>query len=202
MMSLREVSQVDENVMVIDFDILLGEVFNSKFMDGGSLIIISPWIGDVIYYMGCCGFFSNFPLVFGDYLVLSELIDEILSNENSIVRIVTEEPCKEKYNKLPKYFDESELNFLLDRARKGAKIYFSELERGILHPKIILGKYGVVFGSFNLTFSGRYWNIEDGNFAPSTSKVHKEKKMRCEKIIRSCREIANDDLEELKLQFK
>lgn len=196
-MVLREVCQVDKNVMSMDFSVLLGEVFNSKLGNGGSLIIISPWIGDVIYYLGCCGFYSNIPLVFGDYIYLSELIDDILSNKNSIVKIVIERPNKKKYESFAKSFDEREIDFLVDRFKKGAEIYFSKLEHGILHPKIILGTYGVVFGSFNVTFSGRYWNIEDGNFAPSTSKVYKEKKKRCEEIIETCEEVTIEDLEKI-----
>ncbi|AIS31982.1 hypothetical protein BRM9_1166 [Methanobacterium formicicum] len=192
-MQLREVSQVDDNVMLVDFDIILGELFNSRFMDGGILTIVSPWIGDVKYYMGCCGFFSNIPLVSGDYLSLSELIDEILLNNNSIVKIVTLKPDTRKYNGINNKFSENELNFLYDRSKNGAKIYFSDS----LHLKFILGEYGVVFGSYNVTFSGRYKNIEDGNFAPSSSKVYFDKVKRCNDIIEKSKLISSNTLKQL-----
>lgn len=202
-MNLREVSQVDENVMLIDFDIILGEVYNANYIDGGNLVIISPWIGDVTYYIGCCGFFSNLPLIFGDYLSLSDLIDEILKNKKSNVQIVTQEPCKNKYKTLSKQFKENELNFLIERAKNGAKIYSSSSKNGILHLKMILGSYGVVYGSFNITHSGRYLNIEDGNFAPSTSAVYSEKKNRCDEIITDDSEqLTVESLEKLKKSLK
>jgi len=198
-MSLREITQVDTNVILIDFDIILGEIFNSKFGNGGSLIIVSPWIGDVKYHMGCCGFFSNFPLISGDYLALSELIDKILLNKNSDVKIITREPTLNKYENLYKNFAKNELNFLFNRAKNGAKIFSPQ--KGDLHFKMIIGTYGAVFGSYNLTDSGRYFNKEDGNFAPSTSKTYVDKIGRCNELIRDSKITSIDQLEKLKNKF-
>jgi len=108
-----------------------------------------------------------------DIIELLQIIKFLMTHPHSTVRIATLEPSSEKYPDL--IFQMWELRFLVEALEAGAKIYFSsppEDVRKILHPKFLITSLGVIFGSFNLTKAGRYYNIEDGNYSSSSSPVY------------------------------
>jgi hypothetical protein len=201
----RETVQVGDDVQIYDLILLMGEASKVALGTPASLTIISPWISNVSYYLGTSGLNVAIPnITFGknDIVELLQIVRFLLTNRFSIVRIATLEPTAEKYP--DPVFQIWELRFLLEACESGAQIYFysSEGTRKILHPKFLLTSLGVVFGSFNMTKAGRYYNIEDGNYSPSGSPVYFEKKQRVEEIIRRCKKVDAKTIRDLLAKFE
>ena len=204
---MRETVQVGEDVQIYDLSLLLGEATKVSAGSPGSLTIISPWISNVAYYLGSSGLTVGIPAIaFGrsDVVRLLDFVKYLREDHRSQVRLATLKPSPEKYsNDVAQLV--WELRFLLDATEHGAKIYFYSYEgdvRKIMHPKFLLTSLGVVFGSFNFTKSGRYWNIEDGNYSSALSPVYFEKKQRVEEIIGKCNEAKLDKIKGLLFEFE
>lgn len=204
---MRETIQVGEDVQIYDLALLLGEATKASAGSPGYLTIVSPWISNVAYYLGSSGLTIGIPTIaFGrsDVVRLLDVIKYLGEDPRSKVRLAALKPSLEKYsNDAPQQI--WELRFLLEASEHGAKIYFYSSEgdvRKIMHPKFLLTSLGIVFGSFNFTKSGRYWNIEDGNYSSVLSPVYLEKKERVEEIIAKCKEATFDRLSSLLAEFE
>jgi len=204
---MRETIQVGEDVQIYDLAVLLGEATKVSAGSPGYLTIVSPWISNVAYYLGSSGLTVGIPAIaFGrrDVVRLLDVIEYLQQDPRSQVRLATLKPSPNKYSGdvIQQVW---ELRFLLEACERGAKIYFYSSERDIrkiMHPKFLLTSLGVVFGSFNFTKSGRYWNIEDGNYSSTLSPVYFEKKERVEDIISKCKEATFDMLRSLLSEFE
>jgi hypothetical protein len=199
---LRETVQVGDDIQMYDLALLLGEATKVSAGSPGSLTIISPWISNVAYYLGSSGLTVGIPAIaFGrcDVVRLLDFVKYLQGDYRSQVKLATLMPSPDKYSNdvAPLIW---ELRFLLEALEHGAKVYFYSDEgdiRKIMHPKFLLTSLGVVFGSFNFTKSGRYWNIEDGNYSSALSPVYFEKKQRVEEIIAKCKEATPDVVKRL-----
>lgn len=204
---LRETIQVGDEVHTYDLLLLVGEASKVGMGIPGGVTVISPWISNLPYYLGASGLTLAVPNVeFGksDSVDLLQVIRTIMQDGRSNIKIATLEPSTEKYGG-DSFYQVWELRFLVQVAESGGRIYFyksAQGERKILHPKFLLTSLGVVFGSFNFTRAGRYSNIEDGNYASSTSPVYFEKKQRVEEIIRQCKEADVQYLRKLLVEFE
>jgi hypothetical protein len=203
---MRETVQVGDDIQMYDLALLLGEATKVSAGTPGTLTVISPWISNVAYYLGSSGLMVGVPAIaFGrsDIVRLLDFVRYLLEDHRSQVQLATLKPSPDKYsNDLAQLI--WELRFLLQASEYGARTYFYSHEgdvRKIMHPKFLLTSLGVVFGSFNFTKSGRYWNIEDGNYSSALSPVYFEKKQRVEEIIAQCQEATVDKIKGLLSEF-
>jgi hypothetical protein len=202
---MRETIQVSDDVQIYDTLLLIGECIKVAAGSPASITIISPWVSNVPYYLGSSGLSISIPqLAFtrSDTVKLLDVVKYATQNPMSKVIIATLIPSSGKYE----YSSQQvwELRLLSELCESGASVFFYKSPgdiRKIMHAKFLMTSYGVAFGSFNYTTSGRYWHLEDGNYSSLLSPVYFEKKKRIEDIIGSCEPADTRKLKELVSRF-
>ena len=200
---MRETIQVSDDVQVYDMLLLIGEAVKVAAGSPASITVISPWISNVPYYLGSSGLTVSIPqLAFtkSETIKLLDVANYVMRNPMSKVIIATLFPTPEKYDHNSQQV--WELRLLSQLSECGAKVYFYKSATDIMHAKFLITSHGVAFGTFNYTTSGRYWNLEDGNYSSSVSPVYFEKKKRIEEIISRCEPTDIRKLNELIAKFE
>ena len=104
----------------------------------------------------------------GDQLKTEDLADMLFhKNGKTDMKVITKSPSQYKYENMSDMV--GELDFLIELARIGVKVYFYEH-----HKKYFLTNHGVITGSANYTPSGRYLNPESTFFFSAKEPTYKE----------------------------
>ena len=105
---------------------------------------------------------------------IGDLISMLVDLGGSVY-VVTRSPVDLEQTSISPSFIKKQAAILRQLHQKGCKIRFNAR----LHAKATVTSQGAVSGSFNLTTSGRFLNLEEGNFFPNTEgetmKQYKEK---------------------------
>ena len=86
------------------------------------------------------------------------------------VYIVTRKPLDLEQTTISISFIKKQVRILQQLHEKGCKIRFNSR----LHAKATVTSQGAVSGSFNLTASGRFYNLEEGHFFPNVNGESKK----------------------------
>ncbi len=158
----------EKNVALIDVDLLIHECIRSSEGKSAFAYVISPFLADFALSHNWLSFVSNVI----DVSDIDRYVDLIaLLRQHSVdVKVAT---------RSPKDLEEMTLsrNFIVRQARTLSQL--SEIGCEIrtnpaLHAKATVTSRGVLSGSFNITKSGRAFNIEAGFYFPNTSGLEKK----------------------------
>lgn len=153
----------EENLSIVDTDLLIRECINASGGENAFAYIVSPFISDYKVPSGAISFASNIVSIsdvdfFTDLVRL--LARELQGAQNTTsVYIVCNSP-----NELANQGMRS--SFV--REQKRVLLKFQEMDCDVrinndLHAKATVTSSGALFGSFNLTTSGRFYNEELGS---------------------------------------
>lgn len=151
----------EENIIIIDVNLLVSECIRANRGDKAFAYVISPFISDFKIPAKLIKFASNVINV-NDVETLSDLIGLLLQNGGDVY-IVTRPPSSLRKSTISDAFIKKQIRILTELERNSCKIRFNSR----LHAKATITSQGAVSGSFNLTESGRFYNIEEGHFFPN-----------------------------------
>ena len=164
----------EENISLIDVDLLVSECIRANRGDRAFAYLVSPFISDFKIPVTLIRFASNVINV-SDVEHISDLIG-LLVYYGGKVYVVTRAPSDLERTTIARSFIRKQTRILQHLHQKGCEIKFNSR----LHAKATATSQGAVSGSFNLTASGRFFNLEEGHFFPNTkdeSKKHYEEKL-------------------------
>lgn len=150
-----------ENIALIDVDLLISECIRVNRGEPAFAYFISPFISDFKIPAALTRFASNVINV-SDVETLSDLIG-LLVHYGGKVYVVARSPLDLKSTTISPSFIRKQARVLLQLHQKRCEIKFNPK----LHAKVTVTSQGVVSGSFNLTASGRFFNLEEGQFFPN-----------------------------------
>lgn len=164
----------EENISLIDVDLLVSECIRANRGDPAFAFLVSPFLSDFKIPASLIRFASNVINV-SDVERMSDLIG-LLIHYGGEVYIVARSPSDLKETTIARSFIRKQARMLLQLHQKECKIKFNSR----LHAKATVTSQGAVSGSFNLTESGRFFNLEEGHFFPNIEG--KSKKQYAEKL--------------------
>lgn len=150
-----------ENVSLIDVDLLVSECIKANRGETAFVFLISPFISDFKIPSSLVRFASNLINV-SDVEYMSDLIG-LLVHYGGQVYVVTRSPLDLKETTISSSFIKRQIKILLKLKQMKCEIHSSFK----LHAKATVTSQGAVSGSFNLTESGRFFNLEEGHFFPN-----------------------------------
>lgn len=182
----------EKNVAIIDVDLLIHECLKANEGKEAFAYVISPFFSDFEISSSLSKFASN-VLNISDIDTYVDLIG-LLRHYGAPVWIVTRSPKDLSLRtSLSMRFVEKQTRTLLLLREAGCIIRKNQS----LHAKVTLTSGGVLSGSFNLTKSGRMFNLEAGFYFPNTQGVEKKEydaKLRWAKeIFEDSKILENDD---------
>ena len=151
----------EENVSLIDVDLLVSECIRANRGDPAFAYVVSPFISDFKIPATLMRFASNVINV-SDVEHISDLIG-LLVYYGGKVYVVARSPSDLGQTTIARSFIRKQTRILLQLNQKGCEIKFNSR----LHAKATVTSQGAVSGSFNLTQSGRFFNLEEGHFFPN-----------------------------------
>jgi hypothetical protein len=151
----------EKNVALIDVDLLVSECIKANRGNNAFAYFISPFISDFKIPSALMKFASNIINV-SDVEFISDLIC-LLVHYGGRVYVVSRSPTDLEKTTISSSFIRRQTRILVQLHRRGCEIRFSSK----LHAKATVTSQGVVSGSFNLTESGRFFNLEEGHFIPN-----------------------------------
>lgn len=158
----------EENVIIVDCELLIKECIKANDGKLAFVYLISPFMTNFRIPKTLTTFYSNF-LNISDIVFFSDLV-RMLANYGCTIYILTKPLTNQDNTNLNKwYFDNHSDLIDIYKAMKAKIRYNSNL-----HAKATITSQGVLVGSFNLTTSGRYYNIETGNYFSNSSGIEKE----------------------------
>jgi len=157
-----------ENVAIIDVDLLIDECLRANEGKKSFAYIISPFIGDFPLRTTWLSFVSNVIDV-SDIDTYVDLIG-LLRHHGVEVKVVTRSPKDLGATTISKRFVQKHARTLSQLSEIGCEIKTNPS----LHAKATVTSLGVLSGSFNLTESGRVFNIEAGFYFPNSKGVEKK----------------------------
>lgn len=157
----------EKNVALIDVDLLIHECIGSAEGKNSFAYIVSPFLADFALSPTWLSFVSNVI----DVSDIDRYVDLIalLRQHGVDVRVVTRSPNDLEGMTLSRNFIARQAKTLSQLAELGCEIRTNSS----LHAKATVTARGVLSGSFNLTKSGRVFNIEAGFYFPNTSGMEK-----------------------------
>jgi phosphatidylserine/phosphatidylglycerophosphate/cardiolipin synthase-like enzyme len=157
-----------ENVAIIDVDLLIHECLRANEGNTAFAYVISPFISDFRLASTWSSFVSNVI----DVSDIDSYVDLIglLRNHGVQIRIVTRSPKDLELTTISKKFVQRQASTLSQLKELGCEIRSNPS----LHAKATVTSRGVLSGSFNLTQSGRVFNLEAGFYFPNTRGVEKK----------------------------
>jgi phosphatidylserine/phosphatidylglycerophosphate/cardiolipin synthase-like enzyme len=170
-----------ENVAIVDIDLLIHEVLRASEKRDAFAYVISPFVADFPLAASWLSFVSNII----DVSDIDSYVDLIglLRHHGVEVRLVTRSPKDLAATTISRKFIEKQARTLSQLAEIGCEIRTN----ASLHAKATITTRGVLSGSFNLTQSGRAFNLEAGFYFPNTKGTEKreyEDKLRwAEKVF-------------------
>ncbi|MEM0357488.1 MAG: hypothetical protein QXL77_03845 [Candidatus Bathyarchaeia archaeon] len=205
---------VSRDVPLIIFNMIVGEWIRLKIKreETARLMIISPWLSDVLFPIRNFGFNSNI-LDLGKHFKVSDFIRElyILSRSKDELIIVTlDYDSREVDYKNPKRFLNIEEQ--VNQARRNVTelrllVLLSDYARIYLHPrnhaKIYITYYGAYIGSSNYTVGGLYNNDEAGVYIPRSDPMYQQALQLAMRIVseNGVREVKKSELEKRIQQY-
>lgn len=183
-----------ENVAIIDVDLLIHECLRANEGKKSFAYIISPFISDFEISPAWSMFASNIINV-SDIDSYVDLIG-LLRHFGVPVKIITRSP-KDLLTKtnLSRKFIEKQARLLSMLEEMGCEIRTNPL----LHAKVTITSRGVLSGSFNLTKSGRMFNLEAGFYFPNTKGLEKreyaDKFNWVKEIFHNAKPLTEDDIQ-------
>lgn len=151
----------EKNVSLIDVDLLISECIRADRGEPAFAYFISPFISDFRIPSPLIRFASNLINV-SDVEHISDLIG-LLTHHGGKVYIVTRSPLDLKETTISPSFIIRQARILLQLKHRRCEIHSNSK----LHAKATVTSQGAVSGSFNLTESGRFFNLEEGHFFPN-----------------------------------
>ena len=154
----------ERNISLIDVDLLISECILANRGKTAFTYFISPFISDFKIPTPLAKFASN-VINISDIENFSDLII-LLAQYGGKVYIVTRSPLDLINTTISRAFIRKQIRML-------SKLYKKECEIRVnprLHAKVTVTSQGAVSGSFNLTESGRFFNIEEGQFFPNVAE--------------------------------
>lgn len=152
---------------MIDVDLLISECIQANRGKTAFAYFISPFIADFKIPTALTRFASNLINV-SDVENFSDLIG-LLVHYGGKVYVVTRSPLDLKSTTLAPSFIKKQARMLMQLHHKKCEIKFNPR----LHAKVTVTSQGAVSGSFNLTESGRFFNLEEGQFFPNAGESKK-----------------------------
>jgi hypothetical protein len=153
----------EESISLLDVDLLVTECVRANREEEAFAYLISPFISDFRIPSKLAKFVSNVINV-SDAECVSDLIG-LLASYGGKVFIITRSPQDLMKTTIAKSFVKRQARTLLQFHQKGCDIRFNPR----LHAKVTVTSQGAVSGSFNLTESGWFLNVEEGSFFPNTT---------------------------------
>lgn len=158
----------EKNISLIDVDLLITECIRANRGENAFAYIISPFISDFKIPTTLIQFASNVINV-SDIEHISDLIG-LLVYYGAKVFIVSRSPLDLEKTTISRHFIQEQQRMLQQLYQKGCKLKFNSK----LHAKATVTSQGAVSGSFNLTMSGRFFNLEEGHFFPNSPEQFKQ----------------------------
>ena len=151
----------EKNVSLIDVDLLVSECIRANRGEPAFAYFISPFISDFKIPSPLIRFSSNLINV-SDVEYISDLIG-LLVHYSGKVYVVSRSPLDLKETTISPSFIKRQARILLQLKQRRCEIHSNSK----LHAKATVTSQGAVSGSFNLTESGRFFNLEEGHFFPN-----------------------------------
>jgi len=152
----------EDNVALIDVDLLIHECIKASEGRDAFAYIVSPYIADFPLEPTWSAFVSNIIDV-SDTDSYVDLV-ALLKHHHVDVKVVTKSPRNLEASGMKRWFIDKQSRTLLKLVEAGCEVRTNTQ----LHAKATITSMGVLSGSFNLTESGRVFNIEAGFYFPST----------------------------------
>jgi phosphatidylserine/phosphatidylglycerophosphate/cardiolipin synthase-like enzyme len=156
-----------ENVEIIDVDLLIHECLRASEGKKAFAYVISPFIADFPLEPTWLSFVSN-VIDISDIDSYVDLIG-LLRHHGVDIKVVTRSPKDLGSTTISKGFIERQARTLSQLIDMGCEIR----SNSSLHAKATITTKGVLSGSFNLTQSGRVFNLEAGFYFPNGRGVEK-----------------------------
>jgi phosphatidylserine/phosphatidylglycerophosphate/cardiolipin synthase-like enzyme len=157
-----------EGISLIEIDLLISECIKANRGQQAFAYLISPFLSDFKIPSKLTHFASN-VINASDIEQISDLIG-LLVHYGGRVEIVTRSPVDLLNTTINKSFVRKQSRTLIKLAQKKCKIRFNSK----LHAKLTVTSQGVVSGSFNLTESGWFHNLEEGSFFQNSTEYKKQ----------------------------
>ncbi|RLA84086.1 MAG: hypothetical protein DRG31_05400 [Deltaproteobacteria bacterium] len=154
----------ERNISLIDVDLLISECILASRGKPAFAYFISPFISDFKVPAPLAKFASNIINI-SDIENFSDLII-LLAQYGGKVYMVTRSPLNLVNTTISRSFIKKQTRVLSKLYKKGCEIRVNPR----LHAKVTVTSQGAVSGSFNLTESGRFFNIEEGQFFPNVTE--------------------------------
>jgi len=164
----------EENISLVDVDLLVSECIRANRRDSAFAYLVSPFISDFRIPATLIKFASNVINV-SDVERISDLIGLLVHYEGKVY-VVARSPLDLEQTTIARSFIKKQARILSQLHQRGCEIRFNPR----LHAKATVTSQGAVSGSFNLTESGRFFNLEEGHFFPNSQG---EPKKRYEKTL-------------------
>jgi len=146
---------------MIDVDLLVSECIRANRGESAFAYFISPFIADFRIPSALIRFASNIINI-SDVERISDLIG-LLTHYGGKVYILSRSPTDLLDTTISRSFIKRQTRTLLQLSQRKCEIRFNSK----LHAKATVTSQGAVSGSFNLTESGRFFNLEEGHFFPN-----------------------------------
>lgn len=163
----------EKNVSLIDVDLLVSECIRANRGEDAFAYFVSPFVSDYRIPSSLIRFASNLINV-SDVEHISDLIG-LLVHYGGKVYVVARSPMDLKGTTISPSFIKRQARILLQLKHIRCEIHSNSK----LHAKATVTSQGAVSGSFNLTESGRFFNLEEGHFFPNiageSQKQYKDK---------------------------
>lgn len=156
-----------ENVEIIDVDLLIHECLRASEGKKAFAYIISPFIADFPLTPTWLSFVSN-VIDISDIDSYVDLIG-LLRHHGVEIKVVTRSPKDLRSTTISKGFIDRQARTLSQLIDMGCEIR----SNSSLHAKATITTKGVLSGSFNLTQSGRVFNLEAGFYFANGRGVEK-----------------------------
>jgi hypothetical protein len=153
---------------MIDVDLLVSECIKANRGENAFAYLVSPFISDFRIPSSLVKFASNLINV-SDVEHLSDLVG-LLGHYGGKIYVITRSPQDLKETTISHSFVGRQLKLLLKLKEMKCEIHSCAK----LHAKATVTSLGAVSGSFNLTESGRFFNLEEGHFFPNTRESQKQ----------------------------
>mgnify|MGYP001088645890 CR=1 FL=1 len=182
----------EKNIIIVDCDLLIHECIIANEGEKAFVYIISPFMSDFKIPRSVVRFVSNLVSI-SDVEFYSDLI-RLLCDYGGEVCVLTRSPANLQRTNLSTWFINRQRRLLRKFDEMGVAIKVNPA----LHAKATITSQGALVGSFNLTQSGRFFNIEAGNYFPNLggkeSKEYQEKLEWAKKIFEYSDIIDRDQL--------
>ncbi len=180
-----------ENIALIDVDLLVSECIKANRNQEAFAYILSPFMADFKIPWPLVKFASNL-IDITDVEFYSDVIS-VLRQSSAGVKVVTHSPNDLSKTELRSTFVDRQAKFIEKLRSLQCEVRIHKK----LHAKATVTSQGAVTGSFNLTPSGRFFNLEEGNFFTNSEgregEYYREKLNWAVGVFTQSRPVTDDD---------